>query len=129
VLLGAYVRGGADAREVLAAETARTVELDEVRLIHLDCGEHQLRLVKELAVGRIALAEAAEDVLAAAQARPGWLVGLARTFPHDPDDRTRVARVLVAWVKELTAADPGRRCEAVGRVTAEFEEMTDAADD
>jgi hypothetical protein len=88
-----------------------------------------LRLASEVAAGRLPLADAADDVLEASRVRPGWLAGLARTFPADPDDRVRVARVLVGWVKEVTADAPDRHDEAVGRVTAEFEEMTDAADD
>ena len=129
VLIGAHVRLGADAREAVAEGLAVSAELDVAAHLQRDCGEHQLRLAAEVAAGRVALAEAADDVLDAGRARPHWLHGLAQTYPDDPDDRVRVARVLVTWVGELTADDPARHDEAVGRVTAEFEEMADAADD
>jgi hypothetical protein len=129
VQIGTSLRTGADAREALAAGERVSADLDVAAHHQRDCAEYQLRLVGELTAGRLPLAEAADDMLELSRARPRWLVGLANTFPTDPDDRVRVARVLVNWVKEVTAADPDRRGEAVGRVTAEFEEMTDAADD
>jgi hypothetical protein len=128
-LLVAYVRVGADARQELAAGEARSAELDVEIHLYRACGAQQHQLVSEVVAGRMGLAEAADDVLEVSRARPGWLHGLARTFPDDPDDRVRVARVLLACVKEQAVDDPDRGGEAVGRVTAEFEEMTDAADD
>jgi hypothetical protein len=127
--LGAHVRAGLEARRELDEGTARLGELEVAVQIRRACSEQQLRLAREVAAGRMPLAEAADDVLEVNRARPWWLTGLANTFPTDPDDRVRVARVLVAWVKVLTADDPRRSREAVGRVTAEFEQLTDAADD
>ena len=128
VLLGSYVRVGSDARRELAAGEALSAELDEAAHLQRDCGEHQLRMVGELAAGRMGLAEDAADGFEAGRARPVWLAGVVRTFPADPDDRVRVARVLVASVKEATAANPDRYVEAVDRVSAEFDRMTNPAD-
>jgi hypothetical protein len=128
-LLGAYVRAGADARTALAAEVAVSAELDEAHRIHLDYWARQQQLVRELAAGRVSLADAADDVLEAGLARPSWLRALARNFPGDADDRIRIARVLVTWVRAVTADHPDRHDEAVDRVAAEFDRMTDPADD
>lgn len=119
----------AAARESLQAQEALSTQLDADRLTCLDRSEYQRQLVGELILGRVTLSEAADSLAEANESRPGWERGLDLNLSHLPDRRTRTAQVLVASVVAETAADPGRGGEAVGRVTAEFEQLADAADD
>ncbi|HYH68069.1 MAG TPA: hypothetical protein VD866_25460 [Urbifossiella sp.] len=128
-LVGVQFRNAAAARETLRDQEAFTAQLDADRLTSRDRSEYQRQLVEELILGRVTLAAAADWLAEANESRPGWERGLDLNLAHLPDRRARAAHVLVTSVVAETAADPDRADEAVSRVTAEFEEMTDAADD
>ncbi len=124
-VVAAQVRCAAGAREVLRAQEAFTTRLDADRLTTLDRSEYQRHLVDELIRGRVTLSAAADWLAEANETRPGWDRGLDTQLSHLPDRRTRAAKVLVASVVVEAEADPARAEGAVGRVTAEYEDMID----
>lgn len=126
-VVATQIRGAAAAREILRAQEAYTAQLDADRLTTLDRSEYQRHLVEELIRGRVTLSAAADWLAEANETRPGWDRGIDAQLPNLPDRRTRAAKVLVISVVAQAEADQGPADEAVGRVSAEFDQMTEGA--
>jgi hypothetical protein len=123
-LVGVQFQAAAGYREALACEAGESARLDAVRRSETDQSEYQQRLVTELVLGRLSLADAAGCLLEANRTRPGWLDTLEAIFPDDPGPQARAARTLVTWSELRTRDDPSHRAEVLGRLSTELGQMT-----